>query len=289
MTVIIGMNGFPGVVLAADSEETISGYSKRQVDKVAQWKNDCIRFAIGGAGAGHYADMLADKIAAALMPFNHPEPNAETIEGILERVLVEFHQTHIWPRASSQSAEDAAVQLIIVIQPLVGGYAEHGFIWVWRTCDSAVTEIGDRHYRSHASIGIGSHLAEYLLDHLFAPSGGEAHMVLTAGYVMRETGKSIAQVGKDPYITIFRTDGTVEYFYESELRMFDAFFEKYDRFVNWASHYLSDAGPTRRSDFTDERMADYMIEVKQEAEERWQERLRRRRAFRDRMKGAGGA
>lgn len=108
MTVIIGMNGFPGVVLAADSEETISGYSKRKVDKVAQWQNDCIRFAIGGAGAGYYADMLADKIAEELTPFNDPEPSAKAVGAIIEKVVIEFHQAHIWPRASSQSADDAS-------------------------------------------------------------------------------------------------------------------------------------------------------------------------------------
>lgn len=277
MTVIIGMNGFPGVILAADSEETVSGYSKRQVDKVAQWKNDYIRFAIGGAGAGHYADMLADKIASDLMLFEHPEPDAETIQKILERVVLEFHQTRIWSRASSQSAEDSAVQLIIVVQPLVGGYAQHGFIWVWQTCDSAITEVGEKHYRPHASIGIGSHLAEYLLDHLFSPAGGEAHMVITATYVMREIGKSIAQVGGDPYLTLFRKDGTTDFFYGSDLRKFDKFFEEYGRFVRYSSEFLSDAGPTRKSGgFSDKRITEYMLEVKQRAENEWGDVLRRR-------------
>lgn len=283
MTVIIGMQGYPGVVLAADSEETVSGYSKREVEKVGQWTNDCLRFAIGGAGAGHYADMLADKIAAELMPLQVFDPDA--ISQTIEKTVVQFHQTHLWSRASSQSIEDAAVQLIIVVQPLVGGYADHEIICVWETCDSAVVNHTlDRHYRPHASIGIGGHLAEYLLDKLFNPAGGEAHLVLTAAYVLREVSKSIAQVGKDPYITVFRSAGTADWLLGWDLRDFDEVFQEYDNFIQYASVCILDPGPTRREGFSKEDIAKRLKKVGDLAEERWEAYLQKRRRIEERIK-----
>ena len=119
-------------------------------------------------------------------------------------------------------------------------------------------------------------MAEYLLGRIFDPAGGEAHIVLTAAYVMRETGKSIAEVGDEPFIMIFRTDGTADYFYNSEIKRFDEVFKEYDRFVAWSSHYISDAEPTRRHCFTDERMAAYILEVRKHTEKEWREVLQRR-------------
>lgn len=174
------------------------------------------------------------------------------------------------------------------MQPLVGGYAENGFIFVWQTCDSAVTEVGDKHFRSHASIGIGSHLAEYLLDHMFSPGGGEAHLVMTAAYVMREIGKSIAQVGLNHYITLFRKDGTVDFFYDSDFLAFDRFFGEFSRFLKHSCEFVSDSGPTRMCPFTDKRMTDYTLEVKQLAENEWGNVLRRRDKLREWIKNTSG-
>lgn len=274
MTVIIGMRGYPGVVLGADTEETISGYSKRTVDKVGEWKSECLCFAIGGAGAGHHADALADKIAAELLQVRAAEPSAEMLTPIIERLILEFHQAHIFPRASVSSTEDAAVQLIIVVQPLLGGYAEHGHIWVWQTCDSAVLHItGERTFRSYASVGIGSHLADYLLGRLFVPAGGEGHLVLMAAYVLREVGATIAQVGKEPHISLFRTNGTMEWFGFHELQKFEGVFKEYDHLIKDISHFAIDPGPDTRCTLPDKRMQEYTLEVRDAIEREWQNYL----------------
>jgi len=288
VTVIIGMHGYPGVVLGADTEETISGYSKRTVDKVGQWKNECLCFGIGGAGAGHYADALADKIAIKLLQIKVPEPNADMLTAVIEQLVLEFHQDHIFPRASASSATDSAVQLIIVVQPLLGGCAEQGQVWVWQTCDSAVTHItGERGSRSYTSAGIGSHLANYLLDRLFTSAGGESHLVLMAAYVLREVGANISQVNKEPYISLFRSNGTTEWFGLYELKQFDEFFKEYDRLIKEVSHFVFDPNPEKRCSLPDRQMQQYILEVRDAAEREWGNYIASTRRIHDYIRQSG--
>jgi hypothetical protein len=82
-------------------------------------------------------------------------------------------------------------------------------------------------------------------------------------------------------MTMFRTHGTAGWFYSSELRQFHDLFEEYDRFLKWSAEFINDCGKTRRCDFNDKKMSDYMFEVRSNFESAWAKKLRRAKEFKE--------
>lgn len=194
MTVIIGLRGFPGGILCADSQETVDRYTKKSVYKFERWDHEPFRFSIGAAGAGHYCDLLIAELSKALTRIDVFDE--EYISEAMGEVLLGFYQRHIWARPLNDGAD---VETLLLVQPRDAGYVQ-----LVHTCETSVQFLHD----SHKSIGIGSHLADYLLKRLFAPSGGPQHMLATALYVLSEVIENIDGCGKEPRLLFFRADGS---------------------------------------------------------------------------------
>lgn len=260
VTAIFGLHGYPGVVLAADSEETISGYSTRSVGKVSQWENTAFRFAIGAAGAGHYADMVAGELLDRL--YKHTSFSLDLIGNDIRDVLLDFHNTHIWPRACPDSIADAEIQLVIVVQPLPKGQVE-----VFHTNETAVELLGDivkdPNCLGWISIGVGQHLADYILDRLYTSSAGESHLLATSVYVMAELIDNIATVGKEPRITLFRNDGTVRELAIEDIQAIEAQFTHLRKKHKRVFQYMTDLTIHKRNPPTLQEVTDSMNEVRE--------------------------
>jgi hypothetical protein len=271
VTAIIGLRGFPGVVLCADSEETISGYSKKQVDKIEQWVHEPFRFSIGAAGCGHYADMLAASIAEELLKVDTFD--LARIHGAIQSELLAFHETHIWPRVNQESAVESSVQLIIVVQPLPSGQVE-----IIETKETAVLPLTKRCY---VSIGVGSHLADYILERVFTPSSGEAHILAAAHYVLREVTDNIAGCGKEPNIALYRNDGTTDWLFFEEVEQLE------DALDSWADIHkktfsaVTDTGPTERCFMNIDQVIEDLPKVRALFSDATESRVERERRYRE--------
>jgi hypothetical protein len=276
VTAILGMQGYPGILLAADSEETVSGYSKRYVEKIGHWDNPHFRFAIGATGPGHYADLLAGKLGTRLMELK--SFSLPIIGKTIENVLVEFHERHVWPRANAQSAEDASVQLLIVVQR-TPPQADEQNVFGWSTCETAVNSLdgipgarAGHNYRTHACIGVGGHLAHYILDRLYR-FGNEAQMVTMGAYVMRELNEHIAEVGKEPELTLFRNDGTVDFLVFFRPGRFEDMFLNYDLLQMHLASLITDCGTPTEVKTSEEFFAEFLARVRANAEAVWREKM----------------
>lgn len=271
MTAIIGIHGYPGVVLCADSEETISGYAKRQVDKIEQWNHKPFRFSIGAAGCGHYADMLASSISTAL--FKIDTFDLLEIRAAIESELLIFHEKHIWPRVNQESATGASVELIIIVQPLPSGRVE-----IIHTTETAVLLLDNRCY---VSIGIGSHLADYILERVFTPSSGEAHLLTAAHYVLKEVINNIAGCGKEPTIALYRNDGTADWLFFEELEQLGVALGKWAEFHKEAFSAVTDTGPTERCFINIDRVIGDLPKVRELFSDAAESRVERERQYQE--------
>lgn len=203
MTLVAALSGHEGIVLFADNDETVAGYSKRTIDKVEVWSTPDrpFRFAIAGACTdGTYADALQSEIGGAL--FSVDSFDLKKITVALSDTLTSFYGKHVWPRVSGDKPQ---MEYLVAIQPLPKGFAE-----VIHISETAVNVMGvTTHWKS---IGVGSYLADFLFNLMLG--GGEpiAQLAAAAVYAAKEVRKNIDDVGEVERIVVFRWDGTYDEF-----------------------------------------------------------------------------
>src|SRR5205814_5418375 len=194
MTLVAALRGHEGLVMFDDTQETVSGYSKRTIDKIEVWDfpGHPFRFAIAGACTdATYADALQYELAEALMGI----PQYDLRNGIvptLSTTLTEFYKKHIWPRGGDRPQ----IEYLVAIQPFPKGYPD-----VLHISETAVNVVG---VTTHTySVGVGSYLTDYLLGRLLG--GGEpiAQLCAAAVHVAKEVEQNIDGVGPMERAVIF--------------------------------------------------------------------------------------
>lgn len=208
MTLIGALTGDHCGVLFADSQETIQGYSKKDVGKIAVWGHGNFNFAIGGASdSGPYLDMFNREIENAL-DIDFIETNAtailidEVIRKRIEDVSHAFHQRHVWPQKDGPMLET-----LVMVQ--------NG-----RLCEIihiAGTAVNPLLTATRKSIGIGSPLADYLMDKLMAGGGSEEELFATSVYVLQQAKLNVDGVGLASHIALFSSDGNVSGFGQTDV------------------------------------------------------------------------
>jgi hypothetical protein len=195
MTLVSALSGHEGVVFFADTNETISDYSKKTIDKVDvfDFPNHPFRFAIAGAADDStYADMLQHELSATLLA--QEAFDLAAIKLALTDTLTEFYGKHF------AATDRPKLQYLVAIQPLPSGTPE-----IVHIAQTAVNFVGITTHQT--SIGIGSYLADYLYGVLLG--GGEpiAWLSAIAVYVAREVNDNVAGVGPIDRIVIFDREG----------------------------------------------------------------------------------
>ncbi len=94
------------------------------------------------------------------------------------------------------------MELLMVLQPKAG----LGHPLILHALETAVNVI-----REQKCIGIGSFLADYILDRVLENCGGKYHLIAVAAYLLREVRENIDGCGKDSTIWFFGpNDGVKE-------------------------------------------------------------------------------
>src|SRR5579859_2452608 len=142
MTIVAGFTGAGGAILCADTQETVQGYTKREVEKISVWNSEPNRefnLAIAAAAdSGPYADVLTNELGTAIVKMG----KYDDIKKSIENTLPEFYGQHIWPRSSHSPQIDT----IVLAQRLKGGHAD-----IFRTSETAVNYLS----QGSCCIGIG--------------------------------------------------------------------------------------------------------------------------------------
>jgi hypothetical protein len=187
MTLVAALSGREGLVMFADTQETVSGYSKKTIDKMEVWdfQSRPFRFAIAGACTdATYVDALLYELSNTLMCLDICDLRGDIVPA-LAKTLTNFYSQHIWPRPG----ERPQIEYLIGIQPLPAGYPE-----VLHISETAVNVVGTTTHTK--SIGVGCYLADYIVDHILG--GGEAipDLCAAAVYVAKEVEHNIDGVGE---------------------------------------------------------------------------------------------
>lgn len=197
MTLVSALVGREGVVFFCDTQETLGGYAKKNVDKMAVWEFDDLpfRFAISGAtDDATYLDMLERAITANILRVD--SYSLPVIEKVIADTLLEFYAKHIWP----QSTKAPLMEFLMVFQPLPSGVPD-----VIHVSGTAVNVPSLTAH--HKSIGIGAYLAEYLFAQLLEGGQTQAELTIAAAYVGRQVETNVDGCGPVNRIVLLDNDG----------------------------------------------------------------------------------
>jgi hypothetical protein len=105
VTIIVGFRCFDGVVVCADTQETVTGVSKKNVSKVrvenrfgdtiprALSESD-LTFAFCGSGPGPFIDMLTRRARKAAEACSSMDDASESVEKAIQEVYREYGQIY---------------------------------------------------------------------------------------------------------------------------------------------------------------------------------------------------
>lgn len=168
MTIAVGFTTSDAVVLCADSQETVSEYSKSTTQKIRmvtsyggpsgkpQW-----RIAIvGSSDAAQYIELFEHEVEKRLAQAGNDFNYVRSVD-IIRATLHQIHKQHIWPRRTDKPQ----LQFLIALQGIEPFHSRELLVGN----DSALYPVRlDEHY---ASIGIGFHMAKAIKD-LILPNAG---------------------------------------------------------------------------------------------------------------------
>ncbi len=272
MTLVAALSGCDGTILLADTEEVVSSYSTRTVDKLAVW--DCQAFRLGIAGAstdGTYADMLQSEILGALSRL--PAFDMGSIKTTLSDTLTSFYAKHIWPRTGDRPQ----MEYLLVVQPHPRGRAE--IIHISETAANIVAG-------ESKTVGVGAYLADYILKQIFsAPvpvnrTESTSQLCAAGLYVAKEVRENIDGVGPVDRVAVFDSNGGYDELYPVDIAEIE---ENVSAIWEFHMYFFTDIFDAER----DEMImgdADGFIRDMKERHKEWYKKWNDRRAARERLR-----
>jgi 20S proteasome alpha/beta subunit len=169
MTIAAGFCCDDGVVLAADRESSIGGITKVPTPKIFTLsKREKIRGAIAGAGNRNFIKMAVEMIDEKLQD----GMKLEAIKGVIRDVMLEIYTEHLYPHPDR---DRPSVSLLIGLW--IEGQSKCILL---ETSKTSVIRVS-----GYRSIGIGTYLADCLVDVLCDLGGSIEDAALSAVCVFR--------------------------------------------------------------------------------------------------------
>jgi 20S proteasome alpha/beta subunit len=241
MTIVAGFRCCDGAILCADTQETISGYAKREVDKITNWSvaQYGYTFAIGTAGSGNYADMLKEHLAGALRQFTSFDEQG--MKAAITDSLVNFFSTHIWPRNSQDVPQ---IENLIVLHPTDRG--NRSFPLLLHTAETAVNDVT----HEPRCLGVGSYLAEFILTQYFYRYASKSAGLTMAAYMLKQVREHVEGCGKSSTIVYYGNDGSWEHLTGKRLKSLEETSWRVSDGMRDAFAYMTDVGDSDHNTYS---------------------------------------
>jgi 20S proteasome alpha/beta subunit len=192
MTIAIGLCGNGGLVLASDSQETISGYVKNEVGKSETiiFANRNV-FCFVGAGDADYIKTATVKAIVGLDVAN----TFDEVQKTLEDNLLGFFDKHLAQWAFYPEHDRPSVELLIGVSMRSGPFA------LYHYCGTSFHRVSEK------AIGAGVLLADGLL-HQFNPVGATVEQASSiAVYIISKVKQQVDSCGGFTDLVAFRKNG----------------------------------------------------------------------------------
>ena len=200
VTIAIGLSCNEGIVLAADSQETIS-YLKQDVGKLRSVITDNCIVSFAGAGDTDYIDTALQMATADL----HESEDFLSVASHLEKRLLEFFKKHISPWSSFPSNDRPDVSLLMgITMRKTEGHGLYAYS-------------GTAFHRVHThSIGAGMLIADDLIGDYCFGNFNTTELIKLAVYVLLRTKRQVDGCGGFTNILVLK-DGAFTFVEGSEI------------------------------------------------------------------------
>jgi 20S proteasome alpha/beta subunit len=194
VTVIAGFKCSQGIILCADTQETVSNISKRSVPKLrfepaGAHQGDELAAAFCGAGDnGPFIDKLVDTAWEDVQGATSIDEACSDIEKSIKRTYLEFGQ--IYQAGYCPSAE------------IIYGVKMHGSCRLFSAHGPVVNE-----KEEYDACGAGYYMADFLKKRMYSPSLNIRQCAILAAYVIFQAKEHVDGCGGDTHIAVLRKDG----------------------------------------------------------------------------------
>lgn len=192
VTIVAGFKTQDGIVLCADSQETVGGVSKRNVPKLRfepasklSSGSDLAAAFCGATDNGAFMDMLIDEAWSAAK-------SATSLQEACNRVSQSIKHTYREHVNLYQTGYMPSTELIY-------GVKMEGESRLFYGQGPAIHE-----KEAYATGGIGSYMADFLAARMYGHHLSVGEAVILAGYVLFQAKEHVAECGGDSQIVVLR-------------------------------------------------------------------------------------
>jgi 20S proteasome alpha/beta subunit len=219
MTIAAGFLCNDGLVLCADTRETIPGYVKSDTEKMVMLKFPLYNLAITGAGDSDLIEMLGEEIADALL-LEKTNAAIMPILSVLKKTLIRVFNDHVASYPVSQYDERPTATLLIGLQV-------HSATLLYKSRGTLL-----RRLRTAECVGTGLALGKSLIDRLHTPTMSLSHAGLIALYTLRQAKRWVDGCGGNSDILLLSNrECKTTRIPTDQIKELEAHFDEFDKAI----------------------------------------------------------
>lgn len=195
MTIAAGFHCNEGIVLCADTQETISGYIKGYDGKIITSIFHDSVVSIAGSGSSDYIQTAKQKAVVGLDGIK----DFPAIKKKLESNLIEVFDNHLGRWAHFAESERPVVELLIAVSMVAGGFG----LFHWS---------GTSFHQTHSkAIGAGILLANTLIQEYGIGNHTLKELSSLAIFILAKVKKNVDTCGGSTHMVIMKKGGDFSY------------------------------------------------------------------------------
>ncbi len=191
MTIAAGFLCSDGIVLCADTQETVIGYTKNNTEKIRVWQDMGLNIAITGAGNAELIETIGGLIQSDLAGNYFKSGRGydpRSVRERIQRIVLESFERFVVPYANFPAEDRPFFELLIVVHI-------RSEIWhyqcLFKVSGTTIREIE----WGYDCIGTGLIMAKSLSERFFSPGMELDELVLAVCYIMFQTKKWVDGCG----------------------------------------------------------------------------------------------
>lgn len=190
MTIAAGFVCSDGIILAADTQETIVGYTKNSTEKIRIWGDQGLGIAITGAGDTDLIETIGPEIERALYVDYAPKEVRfpEDVKAIIQNTMADSFTKYIRPYASFPKDDRPWCELLVAVS-VKNEVNEYECLFKVAGTTAREVTFGAE------CIGSGLILAKSLIERFYNSFMSMDEALLAACYIMHQTKKWVDGCG----------------------------------------------------------------------------------------------
>jgi 20S proteasome alpha/beta subunit len=225
LTIAAGFVCNDGLVLCADTQEVIPGYTKNEVNKIRMWKDSGLCIAITGAGDTELIENAGQLIETALTDAYSPNECRwkEDFQKIIERTFVKLFKDAILPYATFPREDRPYIDLLIAIG-VCGDATKYEVLF--KASGTTVREIDF----GAECIGSGTLVAKSLIERIYSSFLNLDDALIVACYILYHTKRWTDGCGGNTSVVVSSMKNGLfgGGIHPSEVKILETVFDKFD-------------------------------------------------------------